>query len=119
MAAPARTSADAGPPQGVYERSTELTGLVEVVIEQIQARFHLTDELDRAALAVCVQVAQDASETTKVERWRQDPHARRTATAYATLPKSLGRKSPTSRPVEHAQVAAAHLVTQLATLGSR
>lgn len=119
MAAAGRSTAEAGPPRGVYELSMELAGLVEVVIEQVEARFHLKDALDRAALVVCVRVAQAAGETTKLERRRQYQHARRAATECATLLDLLGRKSPTSRPVKHAQVAAAHLVTQLATLGTR
>ena len=118
MASP-RRSADAGPPRGVYELSMELAGMVEVVIEQVEARFHLKDTLDRAVLVVCVRVAQAAGETTKLERRRQYQHARRAATECATLLDLLGRKAPTSSPIEHAQAAAAHLVTQLATLGAR
>ena len=79
--------------QRVYERSLELAGLVHKVLEQVPARHHHRNLLDRGVTFVTMETARAAS-AIRVGRWRYYREALKFATDCATILDILDRQNP-------------------------
>ena len=103
--------------RSTYERTLELVGLVQQLLDHTKARFHLKDRLDRAATALVFELSKVRHLPNSV-RWRHYRKAQDLANDCATILDILGHQQ--AAPVDDLDAArkVVHdLLAELSTLG--
>jgi len=104
-------------PRAPYERSLELVGIVQKLLDQTKARFHLKDRLDRAMTSLVFELSKARREPNSV-RWRHYRAAHKLANDCATILDILAHQeaAPTT-DLENARTAMHDLLADLHALG--
>jgi len=103
----------------VYEVALELARLVAEVIDATSARFLIRDRLDRAAMAVALQIGR-ASREVAFERRKAYREVLATVTDIGTLLDVLDKQQGTNRPgtLSAARYVAGRLAAELEPLAA-
>lgn len=105
---------------GVYEQALGLVSAIDVIVEKMEARFHLKDLLDKSGTVIALRIAQAAGEVAKGDRRKHYRIARRAATDCAAILDILGRRpNADAAVIAPARTIVLSLVTRLAHLATR
>ena len=100
-----------------YERTLELVGLVQQLLDHTKARFHLKDRLDRAATALAFELSKVRHLPNSV-RWRHYRKAQDLANDCATILDILAHQQAAPLDdLDAARKVVHDLLAELSTLG--
>ena len=105
------------PKPDVYERSLELVGIVQKLVENAQARFHLRDRLDRSLTSLVFELSR-AKHAVKSNKWKHYRRAQALAADCSTILDILRHQNAaTAGDLAPAQEMLHDLLAELGTLG--